>query len=105
MSLLTAFSSDALFTAPFRALLCYQRRLTLVGTEAVSTSDSFECSSYPLTWRTNIPKGQWFYRRGSTRPAHCQPVSLEGLHCLSRSPHQLGSLGLRTVWAWYISQR
>ena len=39
-SLLSAFSNDAMFTAPFQALLCYQRRLTLVGTEDISTSDS-----------------------------------------------------------------
>ena len=47
------FPSDALFTAPFRALLCYQRRLTLVGTEDVSTSGSFERSSYLLTRRSD----------------------------------------------------
>src|SRR5439155_26002422 len=48
----TAFSSDALFTAPFRAWLCYQRRLTLAGTEDVSTSGSYERSSSLFTRRT-----------------------------------------------------
>ena len=52
ISLQTAWSDDALFTAPFRALLHYWRRLTPVGTGDVSTPDSCEYSSLPLMRRT-----------------------------------------------------
>ena len=48
----TALSNDALFTAPFRALLHCWRRLTLVGTGDVSTPGFFKHSSSPLTRRT-----------------------------------------------------